>query len=293
MNKNLQIVIPHIARNNEILKKNIPYIIENLSPTKIIILTKKETIDTLKNCFSNNNMISFVDEDSVIPKLTYEYIESLLTQENITTYRTGWYFQQFLKLAWALNNNSSEWYLTWDSDTIPLKNIHFFDNQKPVFIKKYEYNKPYFETIHNLLNLEKQNDFSFISECMLFNSAIVKEIIYKIESNDNFSGEQFFEKIVHSLVKTTNSYCAFSEFETYGTYVTQTYPSLYTFKEIKACRYGARLFGLNPNKEDLFRMKKKFDTISFERWHRKISVYIFFQKCLSKVFYKFTNQNSF
>ena len=77
---NLQIIIPHIARNNELLKINIPYIQENLSPKEIVILSKKDTIDTISKEYVDYSNIVFLDEDSIYPNLTFFRIKELLSK---------------------------------------------------------------------------------------------------------------------------------------------------------------------------------------------------------------------
>ncbi len=62
-----------------------------------------------------------------------------------------------------------KYYLIWDCDTIPIKKVNMFSNdRKPYFDVKEEYNKPYFITMEKLLpELGKKYNYSFISEHML------------------------------------------------------------------------------------------------------------------------------
>ena len=284
---NLQIIIPHIARNNELLKINIPYIQANLSPKEIVILSKKDTIDTISKEYVDYSNIVFLDEDSIYPNLTFSRIKELLSKTKCEEDKTGWYFQQFLKFAWSFNPKAADYYLTWDSDTIPLQKISFFsDDGKPYFLKKYEYNPSYFQTLEKLLGLKKENNFSFIAESMLFSKKIVKELIETIEKNKELSGLTFYEKILSLIDYADKPRKAFSEFETYGTYVSKYYPDLYITKEIKAFRMGARRYGLNPTHYDLKRESKKYETISFERWNKIIPLYNNLQHLLSKTIFR-------
>ncbi|MEI3192244.1 MAG: DUF6492 family protein [Lachnospiraceae bacterium] len=56
--------------------------------------------------------------------------------------RSGWYFQQFLKFGYA-QVCEDEYYIVWDSDTVPLHPISHFQDGKPVFTKKEEMEPPY------------------------------------------------------------------------------------------------------------------------------------------------------
>ncbi len=285
----ISIVIPHIARNNNLLIQNIPYILKNISPKHIYILTKKETIEELNTLKSAN--ITFIDEDTVLEGLTFEGIKELLSQINVVQRRTGWFFQQFLKYAWALKPEAEEYYITWDSDTFPIQPVSFFQDNKPIFIKKDEYNPAYFETIQRLLNINKCIPDSFIAETMIFKTNIVKEIISKIESNSKLKGNTFYEKILYAIQFSQNPCKGYSEFETYGTYVITNYPDLYTFRQSKGFRNGAKYYGLRPSKKDLSRASLKYDIISFERWNKQIKAFILFQKMISAFIYMFFHRS--
>ena len=87
--------------------------------------------------------------------------------------------------------------LSWDSDTIPLNNISFFKDGKPLFTMKQEYNKPYFDTLKKILNLEKSVDFSFIAEHMMFNKDIMNEMLNKINLS-KVHGQDWIEKILNA-----------------------------------------------------------------------------------------------
>lgn len=281
--KPISLIIPHIARNNNLLKQNLPYILTNIQPNKIYILTKKETIKDLNILNSSN--ITIIDEDKVLNGLTFEKIRSLLEKNNIVQTRTGWFFQQFLKFAWALHQDADEYYVTWDSDTFPLRPISFFNDNKPIFIQKEEYNPAYFETIEKLLHIKKSLPDSFIAETMVFKTSIVKEIITKIESNEEINGSTFYEKILNAIIFSQNPYKGYSEFETYGTYVSNFYPDLYSFRKSSGFRNGAKYYGLTPSDKDLYRASLKYDIISFERWNTQIKTFINLQKKISNLVY--------
>lgn len=69
-------------------------------------------------------------------------------------------------------------YLIWDSDTVLLQPLIFFDQDEKVPVNpKTEYHKPYFELIKKVLSIEKQVDFSFISEHLMINKSYMNELI--------------------------------------------------------------------------------------------------------------------
>jgi hypothetical protein len=94
--------------------------------------------------------VEFYDEDSLIENLTLSKIRNIMKNITGTSERSGWYFQQFLKMAYAYKCQCGH-YLIWDSDTIPLNKIIFWDNNgKCLFTMKTEYHIPYFKTIKKL-----------------------------------------------------------------------------------------------------------------------------------------------
>ena len=285
----MQIVIIHSKRDNEILSRCIPYIIRYVSVNGIHIITQKDNIQEIRSKFSDS--INVLNEDEIIPGLEFGNIKNGLKKCTIPEKRYGWYFQQFLKMAWAMNDLAKEWYMVWDSDTIPLHNIKFFDESgKPVFTTKTEFNKVYFETIYMILGLERQVNHSFIAENMLIKKSIMQELIKEIEKTDALDGNKFFEKIMAAIIKSSSPYYAFSEFETYGNYVISKYPDLYSVIIRMSCRKGARRFGLKPTNFDLSRLARRFEIVSFERWDRIIPVFIFLNKIISFLIYPFTKK---
>jgi hypothetical protein len=90
-----------------------------------------------------------------------------------------------------------DYYLVWDSDTIPLNRIVFFDGDgKGLFTMKNEHHAPYFRTINRLFHGEitKTTDKSFIAEHMLINKNCMLNMLKNIENNETLAGEPFYEK---------------------------------------------------------------------------------------------------
>lgn len=101
-----------------------------------------------------------------------------MTERTGKASRSGWYFQQFLKFGYSYLCED-EYYIVWDSDTVPLHPISHMQDGKPVFTKKEEMEPPYFETLDRLFagEVKKHGDFSFICENMIFSVAVMKEML--------------------------------------------------------------------------------------------------------------------
>ena len=275
-----ELVIPHVARNDELLIGNLPYIRRNLAPSRITIVAAGHTIDGLAKRIDEE--ITFVDEDSLLPGLTLAATRERLVGIGLPATRAGWYFQQFLKMGWALTTAAREWYLVWDSDTFPLRPISFFDEgQRPIFLTTEQHKASYFESLVELVGLEKRSAASFIAESMLVNRGLMLELIGEIATRGETSPERFFERILTVIAGSSDPYTAFSEFETYGNFALARHPGMYVLRPSRGFRNGAKHYGLRPNRNDLARLAARHDIVSFERWNTRFAPLIAFNKLVA------------
>lgn len=248
-------------------KVNFKYIRKNLTPKRIVVISSKQ----LRSYLRPEDNVVFIDEDKLCPGLSFKGIKKFFESHDLPVSLTGWFLQQFLKLAYAFICED-DYYLTWDADTIPLNPISMLneDTGKPYFDMKPEYVEPYFDTMQNLLHLGKIEDESFIAEHMIFNVNVVKEFLHKIEQNDAVFGNKFFEKILNASDYSKQGN-VFSEFETYGTFCSYFYPDLYEKRHLNTFRGGKMFLGENPSSEVLDWVSECKDLISFEAPQEVIS----------------------
>lgn len=280
----MQIVIAHAERNNDLLARCLPYIRKNIQSEGIFVLTEGENARRLG--VEIGPVAMFMDEDALIPGLTLGSVKRSFAGTVVPERRSGWYYQQFLKMAWALSDGCEEWYAVWDSDTFPLKPLSLFDDQhRPLFTAKPEYNEIYFETTERLLGYRRVVDYSFVAENMVFSRKIMRELIDAIKAGN--TARSFADNILSAVMLASNPYKAFSEFETYGNYVMKYYPGLYQAVTRKSTRKGARRYGLSPSEKDLARLALRYDVASFERWDRIFLPFIILNKGVSQLLYPF------
>lgn len=270
------IVIPISQKDMPILIKNLKFIEANIEHRNIIIIGNEKVYTENVDVFTNN--IIFKNEDNIIEGLNFQNISAMLIEKCNNSRRTGWYFQQFLKLGYAINC-IDEFYLVWDADTIPLRPLNFYENGVALFNLKNEYNKPYFTCIDKLLSIKKKNCIkeSFISEHMLFSTKRVLEMISLIENNQNIEGHSFFEKIINSIDIKFMNQSGFSEYETYGCFMYTYHKDEMKIRKLNTFRHGKVILGENPNNETLEWCSKSCDTISFEKFdkpHKKWNKYV-------------------
>lgn len=248
MDNRYDIVMMVTARNINLLKVTLPLLRNNIDADEIMAVAKKD----LENSILNLG-IRFLDEDHIFEGLTFKSFQKLYVNRGGNINRTGWYYQQFLKYAYAYIAGH-EYYLIWDADTIPLTHIDYFAENRPFFVTKKEYHKPYFRTIETLFDGEvKRYDdtVSFIAENMLFKREYVLEIIRKINGNGNLKGDTFFEKILDAVDQRDLCGSGFSEFETYGNYMMRYHREEYGLKKYKTFREAAYYLGFEPSIEQL------------------------------------------
>jgi hypothetical protein len=261
----------------EVTTKYLGFYEANLRPANIVVITKVSE----KTLYLFSDLpVRLLDENEIMDKLTYDKISSW------NQAKTGWYFQQFLKMAYA-RRCEYENYLVFDGDTVPLNPLNFYGRGgKSLFIKKGEYFAPYFNMIEFIFNgrIKREVDFSFIAESMLINREIMLELISAIENNNKLPGEYFFEKILNGILLSGLDGREFSEFETYGNYVMRYYREHYDVMHIRSLREAGKFFSTLPEKYILDYLARDFDTVSFERKHARdkpLGLQEYINKCLT------------
>ncbi len=218
--------------------------------------------------------VGYIDENSILPfdevhAVMSEHMKERLGTQEMPRGVTGWYYQQFLKLGYAFVCKD-DYYMTWDGDTIPCAHFEMFspDEQKPYMDMKRELHEEYFITLERLLpGVKKVMEKSFISEHMLFKKELVKELISRIEENKDIPGDSFWEKVIRCIEPERITKSAFSEFETYGSYVALNHPEEYRIRSWHSFRTGGDFFDIETiSDRDYDWLAKDFQAISFEKW---------------------------
>lgn len=267
---NYNIIIPVIYRDFSFLRTTIRYIFINLKPQKVFIIIDTRFRRFLPKTILCDSRCIVIDENEVIQGLTLAHLREMFAILQRIKMGPGWYFQQFIKMAFALSEYcDTDYYLSWDSDTIPLRKIDFFDtNDKPYFTMKTEHHNAYFVAIKRLLGITNTNNRSYIAENMMFNKSIMKEMLNRIQSNKLLKGTYWFEKIIYALEPETVSPMGFSEFETYGNYCYNYYKDFYTERLLPSFRHGGLIQGRFVSDEILKKLSFDQATVSFEIYDR-------------------------
>ncbi len=263
----MKLIVPSLARDLDVLLNNKEYIIKFLPVDSIVIIGNGDVGKKTNGQYG----IEFIDESTVCDYKTV--YDAIVARSSAAKDRTGWYYQQFLKMAYALKTED-EYYLLWDSDTVPVRKQIFIQESKSFLDLKNEYHKAYFDTIVALFpGIKKTTRGSFISEHMVIKSEHMMEMIEDISKSVN-SGNTWIEKIINSIPKSELARSGFSEYETYGSYVTHKYGNEYLIRKWHSLRFGELFFEKGRRIDDVYTewLGKYYDAISFEKY-RKVNFY--------------------
>lgn len=263
MREQFNVIIPAAYKDFHFLKKTIFYVAKNINPHKIFVILDMRLSRYVPKEVIDYEQVILVDENQVVSGVSFIHVRNLLKMHGLPIKRTGWFLQQFLKLGFCLSELcDTEYFLTWDADTLPLRKIDFFTKDgSPIFTKKKEYNQAYFDTLGKLLPLEKTADFSYIAEHMMFNKTILREMLGVIEKS-KVMGDKWFEKIVNATEPSEVN--SFSEFETYGNFCLNYYPDKYKTQVLNTFRKAGYIAGRFISDRKLHFMSFDLDTASFE-----------------------------
>jgi hypothetical protein len=267
----IDIIITCLERDLPILEIGIKYIKKNISFKNIHIITPKKSIAEFRKRLGDEIIIH--DENCMIQGVTIKNLKVIPLAK--FSQGPGWYFQQLLKYQFAFHDQSDDYYLIWDADTIPLKPIKFFDEKnRMLFTKASEFHLPYFQTYRKILEEEPHRECSFISQHMIVQKSVMRKMLQKIE--DTCEGnENWAWKIMKNLQGEGSN--RFSEFETYGHFIKNHYPERIALRELPWLRHGARICGRLPSNRNLKQLSQDYYYASFEgsdRLYRRIGRYI-------------------
>lgn len=263
----MDIVICLASKDYKIVKKVIRdcnrYLLQS-SADVIYIITNGQNNRFFSRRWCEKCHVKLLDEDALVEGLSFDSVRHALVahfDKGVNIY-TGWYFQQFLKLGFALSEHAKDEYLIWDSDTIPLRELSFKDSGKYLFTVKTECHTPYFETTQRLLGYGKLYDRSFIAEHMPISTMIMRELINNIGKSE-VAGDAWWQKIINAT--SGHDEQAFSEFETYGNYCVKYHPDVFISRPLITMRTAGMLFGRGVTRCQLALLSRmEYDTASFE-----------------------------
>ncbi len=239
----IDIVIPIVRKDIAIL----PLCIEGIKscvshPVKAIYIVAPDDEEIISFCKANG--IKYIDERSVLGFGPKEVNLIVTNSAGITENRSGWLFQQLLKLSGKVGTCDN--YLCIDSDHILMRPHTFIDeNERPVFYLTSQKHKAYYENLSRLVDLDKYTFLGYVAHKMIFNRQNLEKLHQMIKQKN---GKDWMQAIIDGYDRTQGS--GFSEFELYGNFVSEKkflpwkqkklrYKDLSDYQTLKR-RYGKR-----------------------------------------------------
>lgn len=208
----VDVVIPTAVKDYALLVKMVEALRINLnhSINKVFIVAKDSS--EIRDFCTTSDCI-FIDEVSVLGygKEKIEYVYDGLS-------RSGWLFQQLLKLSGDVFAESDN-YIIVDADTLLINKHSFIMDNKFVFFENEEWNEPYFESYQKIFGYRPKNRLSFTSHMMIFNKEMLKEMKTEIENKHNMSWDSIYREIIDKKYMS-----AISDYDTYANWVFSNYP---------------------------------------------------------------------
>ena len=192
--------MPSIPQDIDTLIRDTEFFFRYLPIKNIYVVGPESIAERVRS--ENDNRLIFMNENEFVDVQRIRELYSSRTDKN--TGRAGWYVQQYIKMQFARFTND-EYYFIWDSDTIPLKPVELFDEAsgKPIircgFVMPSLY-AGYLDTFCKILPKINNTvlNTSFVREHMLIKTQYMRELLDDIESNTEYSGNNFQEKILNA-----------------------------------------------------------------------------------------------
>ncbi len=211
----IDVVIPIVAKDLQILplclegvRNCVPHPIEHIY---IVAPAEQEIIQ-----FCEANGLVFTDENSVFGFNPKEIKLMIPTNNGGMRDRSGWFFQQLLKLSGKVG--TCRYYLCIDADHVLIRpHVFLTEDRKTVFYMTYEYHQPIIDHLHRILPEMPLDNLSYVDHKMLFDKEKLAQLHKAISRH---SGKPWMETAIESYDRSLATPSAFSEFEMYGNFVT-------------------------------------------------------------------------
>jgi hypothetical protein len=208
---------------------------ENMEKYDIVIVAHEKDFNNLKFIVEYAEKNLEFDEIHIIVSERKEYLEYDILKEKTSRivsvhkesdilkidkskikYRPNWIYQMLLKFFQNVTKNDK--YLIIEADCIILNKINFIDEDKFIFyLCRNENHGPYYNFSQKIFRIGREYDHSFISEFMIYDKKIIKEMLVKTNCED----VECFLKLVYDTVESN---CFPSDYDLYGNFCYVYFP---------------------------------------------------------------------
>lgn len=243
---------------------------------RIDLIVPNSDLDTFFKIFRDHDFVKIYDEKDFVDGFTKPVIQTALGPFG---FRAGWYLQQLVKLNYA-RFTSCDKYIIWDSDTVQLNRLTFYNKGGIYLNRSKNLHPPYRKAIERIFGgIIPPAQESFVSQFMVIETFVANLMLDDIK---NICGvDHWFEGVLKSI--PLNGPSEFSEFETYASYAMFRFPDKYNINRSNWFLYGSDILGGREIRclEEIQNIFPGFDYVSFERFHKKNFVKsLYAQLCL-------------
>ena len=168
--------------------------------------------------------MKFIDESTVLGYSPRDLNVRTYDGEN----RSGWIFQQLLKLSGAIGD--SMWFIVIDADHILINPHTFVDRRRRhVMYLSDEFVFPYYQSMHRILGYRLIAPMSYVAHKMVFNREILAAFQNHIEVH--LKNKVSWDKVILENIDLEYT-SSFSEFECYGHFVPKRYKITQPWRQI-------------------------------------------------------------
>jgi hypothetical protein len=210
----IDVVIPLVAKDLRIF----PLCLEGIRhcvphPIKDIYIVAPPQDEVIQFCQENG--LVFVDESTVFGFNPKEINLKVNWSDGTIKDRSGWFFQQLLKLSGKVG--TCRYYLCIDADHVLIRpHVFLTEDSKTVFYQTYEYHQPIIDHLHRFLPELQLDNLSYVDHKMLFDKEQLKVLQETISKR---WGKPWLDAAIESYDRSLATPSAFSEFEIYGNFV--------------------------------------------------------------------------
>lgn len=245
----LNVIIPCIEKDAKLLPLVICSIRKFLKhPINSINIVAPQGSTFIKE-FCNKNDCNFINETDVLDR-------------NIIA--SGWYYQQFIKWAWADYKNEHD-YVSLDADTIFLEDFSYDYNDRIILEYDETHHKPYRNLIR-AIGFDIETSLGFVCHHMLWKRDWLAELKEKIEERNNCS---WIDAIKNNV--TPEETIKFSEFQTYGNFLVGYHRDDILLEDWKnTTQQYLKEYDLNNPEDTLNLLVNKFKnnkSVTFPSWY--------------------------
>lgn len=259
---NINILIDRKVLSNDKLLHLKPWLVNCLDFGNVFFLGTDKISENDKN-FDANEIIPFEEIHRTIEKK----MQAFLAGRELSKAISEWYYNQFVKMKYSFFCED-EYYMVWDWNLIPSHKIDMFEKKSGM---------PYLDSCDGNQLIKDELVAKLFPGCslplkrsfdvghMTINAEIMRDLIQKIEENEQIKGDSFWTKILNLIPPDKIQSSPLSLYSIYGIYVAVKYPEVYILREWKQLRQVEKYFDiLSMDKKDFDWLSKDFDAVTFE-----------------------------